>query len=236
MVLIGFICSIIDQYNLKFKIYLMPKIINKLIKILIASDFFLNLGWGLLAPIFAIFILQSITSGNAIKAAEVAGFSALFYWITKSSIEIPIGRFLDKTDGENDDFWFMVVGLFIVSLVPIGYLFSYQAWHIYAFQVIHAIGMAMALPSWLAIFTRHIDKGKEAFEWSMETTSIGLGAGIAGGLGGIAVAFFGFQIIFIFVSLLTMFSTAMLLLVRKDIFPKDRDGVRISTEKPVVEP
>src|SRR3989338_5955377 len=109
----------------------MPKIINKIVKVLIASDFFLNLGWGLLSPVFALFILQKITFENPAKAAEVAGFSALFYWITKSLIEIPIGRFLDKHDGEKDDFWFMVMGLFIVGFVPLGYLFSTTPWQIY---------------------------------------------------------------------------------------------------------
>ncbi len=213
----------------------MPKAINKIIRVLITSDFFLNLGWGLLSPIFALFVLEKITIGDPAKAAEVAGFSALFYWISKSFIEIPIGRFLDKKTGEKDDFWFMVIGLFIVGLVPIGYLFSTTPWHIYFFQVIHAIGMAMALPSWLAIFTRHIDKGKEAFEWSMETTSIGSGAGIAGGLGGIIAASFGFKILFVFVSLLTIFSAFLLLFVKNNISIKG-DGFKTFSEKPVVEP
>jgi len=78
----------------------MAKIINKIVKVLISSDFFLNLGWGLLSPIFALFVLQNITIGNPAKAAEVAGFAALSYWLSKSLIEIPIGRFLDKHQGE----------------------------------------------------------------------------------------------------------------------------------------
>ncbi len=213
----------------------MAKIINKIVKVLITSDFFLNLGWGLLSPIFALFILQKITLDNPAKAAEVAGFAALAYWISKSFIEIPIGRFLDKHPGEKDDFWFMTIGLFIVAFVPIGYLFSTAAWHIYFFQVVHAVGMAMALPSWLAIFTRHIDKGKEAFEWSMETTSIGAGAGIAGGLGGIVASIFGFKILFIFVSALTFFSAILLLLVRNNVSTRGA-GIIGSHEKPVVEP
>jgi len=213
----------------------MVKIISKIIKVFIISDFFLNLGWGLLSPIFALFVLQKITMGDPAKAAEVAGFAALFYWISKSFMEIPIGRFLDKTDGEKDDFWFMVIGLFIVGLAPIGYLFSSQPWHIYMFQVIHAAGMAMTLPSWLAIFTRHIDKGREAFEWSLETTSIGAGAGIAGGLGGIVASIFGFRVLFYSVSLLTMFSALLLLLVRNNV-SKRGDGFVVPSEKPVVEP
>jgi MFS family permease len=213
----------------------MAKVINKIVKVLVTSDFFLNLGWGLLSPIFALFILEKITLADPAKAAEVAGFAALSYWITKSLIEIPIGRFLDRHPGERDDFWFMVIGLFIVAFVPIGYLFSTSPWHIYVFQVVHAVGMAMTLPSWLAIFTRHIDKGKEAFEWSMETTSIGAGAGIAGGLGGVVASIFGFPTLFIFVSGLTFFSAVLLLLVKNTVSARG-DSVVISHEKPVVEP
>ena len=213
----------------------MSKIINKIVKILIMSDFFLNLGWGLLSPIFALFILEKITMGNPMKAAEIAGFSALFYWITKSFMEIPIGRFLDKHDGEKDDFWFMTLGLFVVAITPLGYLISTEPWHIYFFQVVHATGMAMALPSWLAIFTRHIDKGKEAFEWSLETTSISMGAGIAGGLGGIVASIFGFRILFIFVAGLTFFAALLLLLVKNNV-SKRGDGFVSMLEKPVVEP
>jgi MFS family permease len=213
----------------------MAKIINRVIKTLIASDFFLNLGWGLLSPVFALFILEKITTGNPAKAAEVAGFAALFYWISKSLIEIPIGRFLDKHDGEKDDFWFMTLGLFFVGIVPLGFLFSYAPWQIYLFQVMHAIGMAMALPSWLAIFTRHIDRGKEAFEWSMETTSIGAGAGIAGGIGGIIASVLGFKMLFVFVSMLTFFAT-FLLFFAENYVSKKGDGSKVAPEKPVVEP
>jgi len=212
----------------------MPTIINKIIKTLIVSDFFLNLGWGLLSPVFALFISRQITSSDE-KALEVAGFAALFYWISKSFFEIPIGRFLDRHDGERDDFWFMFWGLIVVSISPIGFLFSTQPWHIYFFQIIHAIGMAMTLPPWLAIFTRHIDKGKEGFEWSVETTSINMGAGIAGGLGGIIAAKFGFNVLFISVSTLTV-AAALLFLTVKNNISKKRDASVILSDRPIVEP
>jgi MFS family permease len=212
----------------------MAKIINRVIKILITSDFFLNLGWGLLSPIFAIFILQNITV-DPLKATEIAGFAALFYWVTKSIVQIPIGNYLDKNDGEKDDFWFMVIGTVIVGFIPIGYLFSTEPWHIYVFQVIHAVGMAMALPSWLAIFTRHIDKGKEGYEWSLESTSIGAGAGIAGGIGGIMASVLGFKLLLISVSLLTFASAILLLLVKNNLMARDKN-IFIAPIKTVIEP
>jgi sugar phosphate permease len=213
----------------------MPALLNKIIKSLIISDFFLNLGWGLVSPIFALFILENITSQDSLKAAEVAGLSALFYWITKSLFQIPVGYLLDKKVGEKDDFWFMVIGTFITAIVPIGYIFSTQPSHIYFWQVIHAVGMAMALPSWLAIFTRHIDKNKEGFEWGVETTSIGLGAGIAGGLGGVLVSFFGFGSVFFFVSILNFVSGTCLLFIKNDVFVK-KSGPGIIMDKPNVSP
>lgn len=214
----------------------MPKFTNKIIKILITSDFILNLGWGLLSPIFAIFIVENITTQGPLGAAKIAGFASLFYWITKSILQVPIGHYLDKKHGEKDDFWFMVIGTLLAAFVPIGYLFSSAPWHIYLLQILHAIGMSMAFPSWLAIFTRHIDKGREAFEWSMESTFLSAGAGIAGGLGGIFVGIFGFKIVFILVSILNIISAIFLIFIKKDISFKGENTTRVLPARPFVEP
>lgn len=214
----------------------MPKFANKIIKILITSDFILNLGWGLLSPIFAIFIVENITSRGPLEAAKIAGFASLFYWITKSILQVPIGHYLDKKHGEKDDFWFMVIGTFLASFVPIGYLFSSAPWHIYLLQILHATGMSMAFPSWLAIFTRHIDKGREAFQWSMESTFLSAGAGIAGGLGGILVGAFGFKIVFVLVSALDIISVIFLIFIKNDVSSKNKDITRTMPTRPFVEP
>ena len=200
----------------------MLKSINKVIKILITNDFVLNSGWGLLAPIFAIFLVEKIALGDSIEGAKIAGFAALIYWIIKSILQIPIGHYLDKTHGEKDDFWFMVLGTFLTGLSPFGYLISFLPWHIYGCQVLHAVGMAMVVPSWSAIFTRHIDKGQEAFEWGIDSTSLGIGAGLSGAVGGILVAISGFKIIFILVGSLTLISAFLLLLIHKEIAPRDK--------------
>ncbi|OGZ19335.1 MAG: hypothetical protein A3F95_01140 [Candidatus Nealsonbacteria bacterium RIFCSPLOWO2_12_FULL_39_31] len=200
----------------------MFKNINKVIRILMVSDFFLNAGWGFLSPIFAIFIVQRITAGDTIQAAKVAGFAALFYWITKSSLQIPIGRYLDKNRGEKDDFIFMFLGTLIVSLAPLGFMISSSPWHIYLFNTIHALGMAMMIPSWYAIFGRHIDKGREAFEWGLDSTSLGIGVGITGACGGIISALFGFNAIFIAAWLLNLISAFVILSIRKEISPDNK--------------
>ncbi len=214
----------------------MHKSINAIIKTLILSDFFLNLGWGLMGPIFAIFIIDHVVGGNHLEAARVAGFAALIFWIVKSFLQIPVGRYLDKNHGEKDDFWFMVVGTFLMGFVPLGYLFSTASWHIYAWQIVYAIASAIVVPPYSAIFTRHIDKGREAAEWSLWSTYIGLGAGIAGGLGGIIAGIFGFASVFITVSVLTFIATLLLFLVKDDISARNKEVIRIPLEHKVVEP
>jgi predicted MFS family arabinose efflux permease len=213
----------------------MPKIINKIIKVLIISDFFLNSGWGLMGPVFSIFIVKNIALNSISEAVQVAGFASLFYWITKSILQIPVGSFLDKNHGEKDDFWFMTISTFMMAFVPIGYLFSTQPWHIFVLQIFYGIAAAINLPSWSAIFTRHIDKGREAAEWSIHSTVLGMGAGVAAGVGGLAVASFGFSQVFIFVSIFTVVSAFLLLLIKKEISPYNKEVIRIPVERTITE-
>lgn len=198
----------------------MFKGVNKVIKAYIYWDLVINSGWGLLGPVFAIFLLQNIAASNVVQGAKIAGFATLFYWVTKSVLQIPIGNYLDKNHGEVDDFWFYVAGTIITGLVPFGYLFSFLPWHIYVLQIIHAIGMSMIIPASYAIFIRHTDKGREAYESGLDSTLLGLGAGIAGAIGGILAGLIGFQLIFILTGVLTFISVFFIFMVRKDMLPR----------------
>ena len=192
------------------------KAVSKVIKTLILSDLIFWSGWGLISPIFAIFIVEKIQGGTV----AVIGVATAIYWILKSLLRIPIGLFLDGHNGEEDDFWFLFFGLIITSLVPFGYLMASLPWHIYLLQVLFAVGMAMALAGVSAIFTRHIDKGKEATEWGLDATSVGLGIGAAGALGGLIAASFGFNILFILVGISGIVSAIVLLPILKLLSPR----------------
>lgn len=211
----------------------MLKHINNAIKILIYSDFFLNSAWGLLGPVFAIFLVQKIAIGSIAEGVKIAGFASLVYWTVKSALQIPIGKYLDKNHGEKDDFWFMIIGTLIAALIPLGYLISSLAWHIYLLQVIHGVAMAMFIPSWYAIFTRHIDKGKEAFEWSVDSTSLGFGIGITSAIGGLIASRYGFDVVFIMATTLNIVSVFLLFLIQEEISPKNAKSYRFPPIKPI---
>ncbi len=200
----------------------MPKI-NKVIKILIASDFLLQSGWGLIGPIFAVFLTGQIRGGNL----AVIGYATAVYWLVKSIVQPFIAHYLDRNHGEKDDFIFLIVGMYIANLIPLGYIFSFLPWHIYALEFVRALAMACVVPTWYAIFTRHIDKDREAFSWSIESTGIGFAAGIAGAVGAWLAGIFGFKIVFVLVTLFGLLSSSALLAIRNLIFPKDRLVSRI---------
>jgi len=198
---------------------------NKVIKTLITSDIFLNSGWGLIGPIFAIFLLQSIEGGNA----AVAGMAAAIYWIVKSLLQIPIGKYLDRNHGEIDDFYFMFAGLMLAGFVPFGFLFASLPWHIYALQALYGLGMAMNVPAWYAIFTRHIDHGKEAYEWGLASTVLGFSVGLASAIGGLIVYTLGFRMMFVVVGLCTFASAGIYFFIRKDIIARHVPGQAAKT-------
>ncbi len=189
------------------------KSLNKVIKILILSDVAVLTGLGFATPIFAIFLTQNIQGGNV----KVAGFAAAIYWIVESIAMIPFGRYVDKKRGENDDLFFVGFGNFLVALAVFGYLFSSLPWHIYILQAIYAIGMAMNLPGYTAIFTRHIDKGHEALDWSTRAAFVGLGAGVAGALGGIIANAFGFKTLFIGMEFFILLGAFLPLIIVKEM-------------------
>ncbi len=214
----------------------MFKSINKVIKVLIASDVALLTGFGFIAPIFAIFIAQRITSGDIAEAAKITGFAMAIYWGVKSVLQIPLGKYLDKNHGEKDDLYFVVIGNILAAISVFLYIFSSQIWHIYALKALYSLGMAMNIPGWTAIFSRHLNKGQEAFQWATRSTAIGIGAGVSGALGGMVASSLGFNALFIGVAIFALISALLPLLIYKKLVPKDKKGPRVPSAKAFQEP
>ncbi len=198
--------------------------VNKIIVKLITADFFLNSGWGLVAPIFAIFITEQIEGGSL----EMVAFAASVYWITKSIIQPFLANFLDLVKGEKDDFNFLIYGMYFAALIPLGYFFATQIWHIFLLEFIRGIAMACVVPAWHGIFTRHINKGWEAFSWSLQSTSLGFALGISAAFGGLIATFVGFKVVFVFVFLLKIIAAVLLNSIRNKMFSSENIADKIS--------
>lgn len=181
--------------------------INPVIRALIASDILILSAFGLLAPIFAVFLLENIQGGSA----EMVGFAAMIWLFSRAIFQIPIAIFIDRRTGERDDFWINFGGSVGMSLIPLAYLFASLPIHIYLIQAVFGFFHALTFPSWKAIFTRHIDPHREGLEWAVFDTTTDLGMALAAATGGVVAVTLGFRALFIFVSLFSLLGTLLLL-------------------------
>jgi len=179
---------------------------NKIVKVLTLSDFILTSAFGFVAPIFALFITDKIQGGTI----ETVGFAAAFYWVAAAIVRLPIARHVDRTKTEKDDFYFMIFGSILISVVPFLYIISTKIWHIYVIEAIYGLGYSLRLPGWFGMFTRHIDKDREGYEWSFDSLIAGVGSGITAAAGGVLATKLGFNALFIFVGVLSIGGSAVL--------------------------
>jgi len=190
--------------------------VNVVIKILILSDFVIWSTNNLLAPIFAIYVADFVPGAGI----EAVGIASAVYLVVKSIAEVPVGIYIDRSKSERDDLYTAVIGTALSAFVYVGYIFINDVWHLYLLQGLLGLSAAFAFPGWYLIFTRHIDKSKEAFEWSLYDVFLGLGMAATAALSGFWVSVWGFDSLFITLGVMTFVGALLLLIIRKRIYEK----------------
>ncbi len=166
---------------------------NPIILLLMLSDFFVFTGFGLIDPIIAIFISDNVAGGTIFAA----GLASTLFLITKNMIQLPFSRYVDSHD--NDSVW-LIIGSFIIALIPLLYIFAKRVEFVYLLQILYGVGCALAYPAWLALWSTHLDKNHESFEWSSYSALTGFGVAITGVVGAAIAEFIGFTYTFILTS------------------------------------
>lgn len=181
--------------------------VGRLVKYFILCDLALLAGWGLIEPVFSVFIIEKIAGATLVTV----GVAAAIYWLLKSVIQIPIAKHLDRTPGEKDDFYCLILGLIIASFSAFLFALVTQVWQLYIVQILHSIGFAFYAATWPAIFSRHLDKEKVSFDWALDSTAVSVSSGISGFLGGVIANWFGFQAVFILAAVFSAVSAVILI-------------------------
>jgi len=194
--------------------------VNPVVRYLVIGDFFVNAGFSVFAPILAVFITRQIPNGTI----ATVGFAAAIVQICKVLIELPVSKILDRNHGEYDDFLSLIFGSTLVALVPFMYLMASEVFHLYLIAAIYGIGIGFVVPPWYAIFSRHLDKFQESFEWSLDSVSIGIGAAGAAAIGGVLAEKFGFHFVFVAGGIFAIFGGAMQLKIFSKIKRKVPQG------------
>ncbi|MDP3954569.1 MAG: MFS transporter [bacterium] len=191
-------------------------------------DFVFGFALGLLMPFLSVFVLQDIEGGTL----KVAGLAFTAYWVARLVTTIPFSRFMDRTDGERDEFYFMVIGTALVATLILFYIWASKPWHIYLIQALIGIANSMAVPGWRILFTDHLDKGKVGLEWSFDDVVIGLATAASAYLGGVIAEKYGFDTLFIVISILSYLGAIILIPAWKNIKkkPKEIDRLGVPTK------
>lgn len=184
--------------------------VNQVVRFLILSDFVLYGAWGLLGPIFAIFVIQTIPGADV----AVVGLAATVFLITKSIVQIPVASFVDRIRGEKDDFHLLFLGSLVAAVIPILYLFINSIWELYFVQFVFGLSAAAAYPSYMAIFTRHIDKNKEGTEWGVYQTLVDVGSALTAAIGGLVALTIGFRALIVTVVVISVIGSLLLYPIR----------------------
>ncbi len=187
---------------------------HKILRTLILSDLFLLGSFGLISPIFAVFMLQKIP---AITITAI-GVATAIQLITKSFFQILVGRWTDAEAGNKRELFTLFIGSIVMSMVPFGYIFSASLAHIYTLQFIYGLGSALIYPGWIVIFTRYTRDEKAGYEWSVYNTIISLGTAAAAFLGGYFAETFSFTPVFVAVGVLSFIGTGFIVTIFKHEF------------------
>jgi len=193
--------------------------VSRFIKFFIISDLFFLGGWGFVDPIFSVFVVENIKGATLVTA----GITAAIYWIVKSIIQIPVANFLDKTDGERDDFYVLIASLFLTAISAFLLVLVNEVWQLLAVQVVHAVAFGFYLPAWTGMFSRHLDKGHEALDWSLNSTTVGIASGITGFASGAFAQWFGFNMVFVLAGVFSLIAALVIMFTPDVVFPKRKN-------------
>lgn len=185
---------------------------DKTLKLLASSDFFIVSGFGLIAPIFAIFIKDNLVGGSIF----FAGLATTIFLVTRAILQLVLSyEFQPK-----DRLWLLRLGIAIIAIVPFIYMLSTKVWHILFAQFIYAVGGSCAAPAWNSLFNSHTEKGRRGFQWATYNSTICLGTAVTAFIGAWIAQHTSFHIVFLLTGIMAFIGFLILLLLEKSSLKK----------------
>ena len=163
------------------------------------SDIMILTSFGLIEPILAIFFKEDLIGGTIL----MAGLASTIFLLVKSSVQLPFSKYVDKHNYTTRVRW-LIFGSFMIAIVPFIYIFAKNIYVIFAAQAIYGIGGGLAYPTWLGLWSTHLDKKKESFEWSLYSTFTGLGVAATAAIGAALAQYVGFTFTFALVGIVSL--------------------------------
>ena len=173
--------------------------VNSLVKSFIISETFLWSAWNFVIPIFAIFAATEIRGGNV----EVAASAYSTYLVVRVIFELLSGSYLSAAS-DKKKMLVTIAGMVCLSTAYFGFSKTSTLFPLYVFYGIAGVGLGISSPAKNSLFSTHLDKNKEPFEWGMHDAAVFTGMALAAALGGFIAKEYGFQPLFILASIVNL--------------------------------
>ena len=181
---------------------------TRTMKLLLLSDIFVLTGFGLIQPIMALYIDGGVAGGTMLTA----GIASALFMLTKSLVQLPFGRYVDC---QSTKIRWLILGTVLMAGVPVIYVTAHSIYQIYLAELIYGLGSGLAYPTWLGLWSANLERGKESFQWSVYSTSTGLGTAATGAAGAAVASVVGFSVTFLLAGLLCLLGCLSLLLLER---------------------
>ena len=165
--------------------------INPIVKAFFVSEAFICSGWNFIVPIIAIFVVTTIKGGNV----EIAGIGYSINLISRVIAELITGRILLGAK-DTKKMIVAIIGISCLSLAYFSFMFASTITLLYLSYAIVGIGFGVASPAKNSLFSMHLDKNKEATEWSLNDALSAICMSLSAALGGFVVHSYGFTVLF----------------------------------------
>lgn len=182
-------------------------VLTKPLGILLATDFAVLVAAAMLAPFYALYV--SNIGGNILEA----GAAASVFAVSAGLASIAAGRFAENVERKE-----LLVGVCFV-LIGLGF-FSYtlvhSLWQLVITQVFIGLVSAWYQPAYDALYTAHTGQNRTvSLRWSLWEASNYFSIAVGALVGAIIVNYWSFNILFVVMALLSIFSGVFLLVLPK---------------------
>lgn len=161
---------------------------RKGLKILLFADFFMLLAFGMITPIYAIFVEE--IGGDILSASGAWAIFAL----TSGFLIWLFGKWEDRVKHLEK---MVFLGYLLRCLGFLGYFFVVNKYHLFGVQILLGMSLAMSTPAYDSLYSKFLSKGKFASEWGAWEAMNMIVGGVAALFGGIIANYFGFKTLFI---------------------------------------
>lgn len=174
--------------------------LNKIIRAYIISESLVWSAWNFVIPILAVFVVNHIKGGNVQTAASAYSI----YLLSRVIFELICGKVLIKTS-DRKKYILVIIGTLAITLAYLFLSISNTVSMLLIGYMIAGLGLGLSEPAKNALFSIHIDKDKEATDWSISDAISFASMALASALGGFFATVYGFHTLFLLAAFVNLF-------------------------------